>query len=327
MTSEQVMELANKLNANKDTEDKIVDDKVSETKAKEEETKESTEKQETTDVSAKNEEKVDTNEQKKDEKETANPEESNDKVQVEKETKPTKPTKQEQIDYAFKREKAKRKRLEQRIKELEAENQKFKGLKLEDFKNNNSDYINYLVDMKLREQERTRLQEEYNSSKNEEFDAINQEREKNCYPDAESLEKYHKTIEKLGPSFVKELDEEDKEGVVLGFLDDCDVSPLMLQIMLTDSNYKNNILSKHSPYMKIRALEDLEKKIRYAQAEMSKRNSTVPEKNEETKPVETKPTMPVIGSVTKSESNPNGKVVEDYNQILHKLNQNRYGSY
>lgn len=321
--------MAEKILANNKTEDKIVDDKATETKAKEEETEKSTEKQETTDVSPKNEEKeekVDTDQQKQDVKEDAKPEKSVE-VEVEKETKPTKPTKQEQIDYAFKREKAKRKRLEQKIKELEAENQKFKGLSLEDFKNNNNDYINYLVDMRLREQEKSRLQDEYNSSKNEEFEIVNQQRERNCYPDDESLEKYHKTIEKLGPSFLKELDEEDKEGVVLGYLDDCDVSPLMLQIMMTDNNYKNSILSKHSPYMKMKALEDLENRIRYAQTEMSKRNSTVPEKNEETKPVEPKPTIPVIGSVTKSEPNPNGKVVKDYNSILHSLNQHRYGSY
>ena len=77
----------------------------------------------------------------------------------------------------------------------------------------------------------------------------------------------------------------------------------------------------------MRALELLENRIKFAQAELAKRNATVPEKNEDTKPVESKKAMPVIGSVTKSESNSNGTVVKDYNAILRQLNNARLGSH
>ena len=126
---------------------------------------------------------------------------------------------------------------------------------------------------------------------------------------------------------MRELDKEDPEQVVLGYLDDCDVAPLMMEVLMTNDNYKNEVLSKRSPYSKMRALELLENRIKFAQAELAKRKTTVPEKSEDTKPVDSRKAMPVIGSVTKSESNSNGTVVKDYNAILRQLNNARLGSH
>lgn len=336
MDSSKVYEIAAKMHADD------VETNESETKANVEETKVDTAEQTTADV-PKNDDKIaDANTPKEEVKDEAKPENSNEKV-VEKdesnkesdnpENKETEHkekkvfTKQEQIDYAFKREKSKRKKLEQRIRELEEENKKYKqNYTLEDFKNNTQDYVNYLVDKKSLELEKQRLKDEYTLSRQEEYNAINEQRIENCFPDENSRNAYDSLLKSKGAAFVKELDDEDPDQVVLGYLDDCDVSPLMIQILMTNEQYKNQVLSKHSPYMKLRALEDLENRIKYAQAELAKKqNSTVPEKNEDTKPVEqVKPAIPVVGSVTKSDQS-NGNVVKDYNSILHQLNARRYG--
>lgn len=329
MTSEQVYEMAAKMNSAK-SEDKNVETKESETKANVEETKVETTEPKTAEVPEETKEKADTDKPKEEVKDEAKPDNSAEK-EVEKETKQEGKdkkvhTKQEQIDYAFKRAKAKQKKLEERIRVLEEENKKFKNLTLEDFKNNQNDFIKYQVDQQVNLAEQKRLQEEYNSSRQEEFDYLNAQREAKCFPDKEALQKYYAIREQYGPSFVKDLDKYDDEQVVLGYLDDCDVAPLMMTVMMTDENIKNNILSKRSPYMKLRALEDLENRVKFAQAEITKKKTeTVPEKIEETKPVEVKPSIPVVGSVTKSDHGSNGKIVKDYNSILHQLNQNRYG--
>lgn len=328
MDSSKVYEMAAKMNA-----DKNVEAKESETKVNVEETKAETAEPKTAETPKIEENnKADTDTPKEDIKVETEPDKSNDKV-VEKEERNEKTpekkethTKQEQIDYAFKRLKGKNKELVQRIRELEEENKKFKENRtLDDFKNNQEEYLNYLVDKKTLSNEQSRLEREYARAKQEEFNYINEQRENNCFPNEQAKEAYFQTRKTYGPAFLKELDEVDKEQVVLGYLDDCDIAPLMIQVLLTDEKYKNNVLEKHSPYAKLRALEDLENRIRFAQSEIAKRNSTVPVKNEDTKPVETpKSTIPVIGSVTKSEQS-NGKIVKDYNSILHEMNQKRLG--
>lgn len=245
-----------------------------------------------------------------------------DKTNESKENKPTPKkeyTKQEKIDYAFQKEKAKRKKLEARIKELEEENKKYKGLKLEDFKNSQEEYINYLVEQKSRENEKKRLENEYAISKNYEAEQINKARIAKCFPDEAEQEKYNNLVKYNGADFVKILDEADPEQVVLGFLDDSDVSPLLIRIMMTNKEYRDEILSKSSPYAKQRAMERLEEKVLWAKKQMENRKN----KPVETKPVENKTSIPVVGSVTKSE-NTNGTVVKDYNSVLQQLNRQKH---
>ena len=329
MDSQKVYELAAKINAEKN-----VETNDSDTKANVEETKVETAEPKAVEA-PKNEDETKNTESdvpKEEVKDEAKPDNSDDKeVENKNDNKPEKKqySKQEQIDYSFKRLKAKNKKLEERIRQLEEENSKkfAYNFSLEDFKNNYEAYTNYLVDKKDAAREQSRLQDEYNQSRQEEFNYINAQRESNCFPDEQSRQQYYKIRQTYGPAFVRELDKEDPEQVVLGYLDDCDVAPLMMEVLMTNDNYKNEVLSKRSPYSKMRALELLENRIKYAQAELAKRKTTVPEKSEDTKPVESKKAMPVIGSVTKSESNSNGTVVRDYNAILRQLNNARLGSH
>lgn len=248
---------------------------------------------------------------------------------VEKETKSESKstyTKQEKIDYAFQKKQAKIKKLEQRNRELEEEIKKYKGLKLEDFKGNTQDYLDYAVDYKDKQRELSRNQEEIQAEQNAQYDEVNAKRIAECFPDENERMKFNAIVSKNGPALLKRLDDEDPDGAVLSYLDDSDISPILTRILIAEPSYLESILSKRSPYGKYMAMDELAKRVLYAKNEISKRNSTVPEKTEDIKPVEpSKPAIPVVGSVTKSEDTKDSKPVFDPNQILHKLKtKNKY---
>lgn len=227
-------------------------------------------------------------------------------------------SKQEQIDYSFQklktREESKRKKLEARIKELEeALNKKDNA---PSFDKDKEGYIKYSVEQYGKEAEKKRLEQEYIDSKRYEAEELNRKRIENCFTDEIEREKYNTLIKNNGPDFVKLLDKEDPESVVLGYLDDCDISPILVRILMTNKEYRDQVLSKSSPYSKQRAMENLEAKVRWAQKQLENRKTKELE-------VQEKPKIPVVGTVTKSDSN-DGNIVKDYNDVLHKLNQRKY---
>ena len=248
---------------------------------------------------------------------------------VEKETKVDKKphyTKQEQIDYAFQKKQAKIKRLEQRNRELEEELKKRDALKLEDFGNDTQKYLDYAVDVKDKQRELARNQEEIKAEQIAEYDELNNKRIAECFPDEKEQKIFRAIIQQNGQSFLQKLDEADPEGAVLSYLDDSDISPLLTRILISSPEYLNDVLSKRSPFGKYNAMDKLAQRVQYAREEMKKRaevaaNNTIPQETE----VKTKPSIPVVGSVTKSEDTKDSKPVFDPNQILHKLKtKNKY---
>lgn len=224
-------------------------------------------------------------------------------------------SKQEKIDYAFQKKKAKIKQLEQRNKELEEEIKKYKNLTLEDFKGNHQDYLDYKVDYNTKQQEYNRNKEEANRFKNEEAERINNERIARCFPDPDEQSRYSQIIQSEGSKLVAKLDEEDPEQAVLGYLDDSEISPILVRLLIAEPSYLNEILSKRSAMGKYRAMEKLEDRVRWAQEKMSQPK----EETQVVKEEEKKPAIPVIGSVTKSESTKDSKPVFDANAELRRL--------
>lgn len=310
MTTEQIN---NYLNKNKVVDEPKVEDtkaNVEDTKVQETNTVEASE--ENTNTGSEDENKVENETQPVETKPEDKPAEKKEKHQY---------TKQEKIDYAFQKAKAKQKKLEARIRELEEENKKFKEKKLEDFGDSQEDKINFLVDKRENERELARLQQEVVDNRNSEASRIHEQRTIACFPDEAEQEKYKNLIRDYGPAFVKQLDEVDPEQVVLGYLDDCDISPILTRILMTNKEYRDSVLNKTSPYSKQRAMEQLEAKVRWAQQQLNNRKQK--ETTPPTTPVETKPSIPVVGSVTKSESSSDG-VQKDMNSLLTKLNQRKH---
>lgn len=316
MTTEQVLAYQKNLHANEETEPETTTAKVDEGEAQETKTVEVTEEPKETVSEEENKPEVTETSPVEEQKEKPI-EDSNKQAKSEKH----KYTKQEQIDYAFQKKQAKIKKLEARVRELEEREKERKNLTIEDFNNKVDDYVNYAVDKKDAEREKNRLVEELSDYKKEEFDAIQNERVSRCFPNESDRDSYNKLVAEHGNDFLKIVDRYDPEEVVLGFLDDSDVSPVLLRLLMTSKTHRDNVLSKHSPYAKQRAMESLENSVKFAMAKLAKQRET-----KSVQPVEQieekKPAMPIVGSVTKTDKI-SGEVVKDYNDILHKLNERR----
>lgn len=254
--------------------------------------------------------------------------ESSDETKIENKPDNKKPTHAEQEKYAFtklkNKEKQKREKLiadyESRIKKLNEELSNFKGLQKENF-NNDDDYMKYLVDQKMKEQESSQLQIAKANIEAEQFEEINQQRIAACFPDEKDRESYNKLIATSAPQFVELLEKTDPDNAILSYLDDSDIAPLLIRVMMTKPEYRNEILSKKNPYSKVLALDNLAKQLSYAKSIIDKkRNSSNSNKIETTK----KP-LPVVGKVAKSESsNQIDKNDPNYwNNMLREMNQRR----
>lgn len=236
-------------------------------------------------------------------------------------------TKQEQIDYSFQKlkakEEAKRKKLEARIAFLEKSLKESKSKEAPSFKDQPEEFLRQEIDRQSKESEKERLEKEYFESKTREADEINKMRIEQCFKDERERDTYNTLVKEHGKELVDILDKRDPESAVLGYLDDSDVSPILIRILMTNKEYRDEVLSKSSPIAKFRAMERLEAKVRWAQQQLENRRKKeeVPPANADSK-VDEKKKLPVVGSVTKSDSD-NGTLVKDYNTLLHNLNANR----
>jgi hypothetical protein len=204
-------------------------------------------------------------------------------------------------DYAFIREKEKRKQQKQkyeaRIKELEEELERKKGLDYEHFKNQDGtpdpkSYVNWKFKERDMQDEIQRIrqmneQEQYNYDV--ERDRIITER---CFQDPNELQEYNQMIADKGKYFAEAVKERDPNGVVFSYLETLNDYPIVLKELM-DLNKNPGLLARvfrsSDPdslkrNIAIVADEILEKRYN------SNRN-TVPQVQPET----TKPALPVIG--------------------------------
>ena len=323
MSEEEANEMLAKMNGNiqdnnKETETKV-EEPVLDTKNSLDETEQPKENVD------KNKSQVPENPEKKietEDKPQSDVKKSEDKVDgKENNEKKSKYSHQEQIDFAFKKLQAKNKakylKALDRIKELEKENSELKKKNLDDFGGNLQAYADYSVDQKIKDLEKKRLEEEVNEYQIAEYNEINNRRISNCFPDEHEQKIFYDLLRTNGGSFDKTLSEKDPENVVLGFLDDSEVSPILLRILMTDENWKNSILNKRNPYARYDAIKNLEQRVIYAQKQLSESSKSTTKT-----PIENKTNIPVVGSVTKSE-NFESKPVFDENTALAKMNKHK----
>ena len=224
-------------------------------------------------------------------------------------------TRQEKIDYAFKKEKARRKAAEAKYQAVMAELEQLK--KKQPNKENAVEYVDYAVDLKDKEREASRLQEQIRESQSLEYEELNNARIRECFPDEAEQEKFRQVVEKEGPKLLKKLDAEDPEQAVLAYLDDSPIAPILTRLMIAKPEYLEEVLSKRSPYGKYVAMEKLAERVEYARQQMAKPEE-VPQPAAAPEPP--KPVLPVVGSVTKSDANKDTPKTFDPNALLHKLN-------
>lgn len=183
-------------------------------------------------------------------------------------------THQEERDYAFIREKNKRKaqreRYEAEIRSLKEELEKYKGLKLEDFKGNQQEYIDYRIDQQKQEQKLADQQSRLDDLNAAEMEAENDRREKLSFPDEKERQEYEQLKETNGRKFKALLDKYDPEHVVLSYLNDLEQYPRVLKVLMTDRNAWNTVFAKRDPTFRKLALDNLATKILAPKTEKKK---------------------------------------------------------
>lgn len=225
-----------------------------------------------------------------------------DKEKATKADQPKEPSKkerthQEERDYAFIREKNKRKaqreRYEAEIKSLKAEIEKYKGLKLEDFKNDQQKYIDYLHDQDKQERKLADQERHLDELNAADMEAENDRRVKLSFTDEKERQEYSDLLERNGHEFLSALKKFDPENVVMTYLNDLEQYPKVLKVLMTDQNALRTVFAKRDPVFRKLALDHLATRLLAPKAQPAK--------------VEKKK-LPIIGRQTSSSSVAENKV-------------------
>ena len=142
----------------------------------------------------------------------------------------------EQRDYAYIREKQRRKEAEAKVKELQDALEKYKGLQSKDFRDKDGN-INYDAYTNWKLQERD-MQHEVERIRQEQLqqdienDRIITER---CFKGQE-LEDYNALIMKDGKAFADAIHEYDEKNVIFSYLDTVNEYPIVLRELMTNAN-------------------------------------------------------------------------------------------
>lgn len=168
-------------------------------------------------------------------------------------------------DYAFIREKNKRKaqreRYEAEIKSLKDELEKYKGLKLEDFKGDQQQYIDYRIDQQNQERRIADQQRQLDELNVADMEAENERRVKLSFDDENERQEYVNLLEKHGREFLDALNEFDPEHVVMSYLNDQEQYPKVLKVLMTDKEALKSVFAKRDPMFRKLALDRLANRV------------------------------------------------------------------
>jgi len=164
-------------------------------------------------------------------------------------------TPEQKRNYAFAREKQKRREqkeyYESQLKELRAELDKYKGLKKDDFKGDEDAYIEYKLDQRLKAEQIKQLEMHNREIQKEYEDLEIQSRMENSFSTPEEKEEYLVTLEKYGPVFLSYLEQKGEEvaNTVLSTIDHMPQYPKVMNKLLKDGAAVDYITSSSDPYV------------------------------------------------------------------------------
>ena len=212
---------------------------------------------------------VDDKEDKKEDRPNIETEEGSDEPSEVKDEKADKSKKEnkrkDKRDYAFIREKNKRKaqreRYEAEIKSLKDELEKYKGLKLEDFKGDQQQYIDYRIDQQNQERKIADQQRQLNELNRIDMEAENERRVKLSFADEKERQEYVNLLERNGREFLDALEQFDQENVVMSYLNDLEQYPKVLKVLMTDKEALKSVFAKRDPTFRKLALDRLANRV------------------------------------------------------------------
>ena len=174
-------------------------------------------------------------------------------------------THKEERDYAFIREKNKRKaqreRYEAEIKSLKDELEKYKGLKLEDFKGDQQQYIDYRIDQQNQERKLADQQRYLDELDVADMEAENDRRVNLSFADEKERQEYKELLERNGREFLSALQQFDQENVVMTYLNDLEQYPKVLKVLMTDKEALKSVFAKRDPTFRKLALDRLATRV------------------------------------------------------------------
>ena len=209
-------------------------------------------------------------------------------------------TRDERIAHSFAIEKRKRQEAQAKVKELEAELAKVKGLKPEDFNNDVEAYTSYRIDAQHKLDEIERNKRFIEQSEAEEMARETERKVSMCFPDEADREEYEQLIATNGKSFYEALQANDPNGVVLDYLNGVEKYPIVLRKLMTDMDALRHVFRDKDPYELRHNLHVFTKELLSGKPEEKKEDVKQPEQ-EQPQP---KPAIPVIGKQVTAQAKP-----------------------
>lgn len=234
-------------------------------------------------------------------------------------------THEERVAHAFSIEKQKRKEQHAkdraRIKELEDELARVKGLRLSDFDNNVDNYTDYRLKEREMQDEVKFTKERMEREESEELARETERRVNLSFPTEEERDDYNDLIRTNGKQFLEALNEVDPNGVVLDYLNSVEKYPIVLQKLMTDMDALKHVFRDKDPVMLRLNLHQFTKEL----LEGTPKKADAPTQTEQSTPPkpEVKP-MPVIGKQVTTSSAP-AEPVHDRNYWNNYLRQHPRG--
>lgn len=218
----------------------------------------------------------------------------------------------DRVAHKFAQEKQKRKeqreKYQKRIKELEDELEKYKGLRLEDFgENGTENYLDYKLKERDMQHEVQMTRERIERDEQEEMQRETERRVNMSFATEEERDDYNELIATEGPKFLEALNKADPKGVVLDYLNGVEKYPIVLKKLMTDMDALAYVFRDKDPYELRHNLHQFTKELLSGNAEQPKPKEAAPVV--ETKPTpEPKPAIPVIGKQVTAQAAPSEPV-------------------
>lgn len=224
-------------------------------------------------------------------------------------------TKDQRIAHSFAIEKKKRQAAQARVKELEAELDKIKGLKPADFGDDVEAYTSYRIEEAKKRDELERKQEFIKQSEADEQRLETERRVSMCFPDEADRAEYEDLIASRGVEFYEALKKFDPKGVVLDYLNGVEEYPKVLRELMSNNRSLAYVFRDLDPW-------ELRHNLHVFTKDFLAGKQAVPEekKEPEQQPEPPKPKIPVIGKQVTAQAKPTEPVHDRayWNEYLRK---------
>lgn len=233
-----------------------------------------------------------------------------------------KPSKQERINHAFQREKARqraqREQLEaanKRIAELEEKVKKYSVLEQSDFDPNDmKSYIDHKFALQGEQAELENLKASRDKmvadERMSEASARHEQQVNDCFQSDDEREHYWALLRNGGSKFREFLNEYD-DGTVDQFIGDSEIAPVMISTLMRNPDILRSIVEKRNPFRKAIALQQLETRL-----QLQRKLGSRPQSQGTQQPQKPTPRLPILGSQVANPGSSTESKKTDWNRYL-----------